>query len=272
MTGSRITIRFGGGGADSWNDELLDRFCAPEVSTLTHVDAPELSESEPYFATFFLNRIFRHVGDLIPDDVGIMLGVLLRRVAEANRSYMIGRDKALIYVGHATNNHIDELMLSIGQFEQCIASARIAFDISVSIQMISEKLKERPKRRPLHERIANIDNAIKHFDEWLALGNSPYGKAPLWLTPTGIRAARQEPRPGKQVPERPIHLSYRRLAHAIECLQRRAKFVSSGVFSQLEDLNGQELPRWGSSYSPQSKGTEATPASGQGLPPTAPAN
>src|SRR3981189_1565492 len=97
---------------------------APECSTLTSCDMPDLPDPANYWGSFFLNNILSEK----PDPPRPLIVVFLRRYAQAIREYRIARSFIADYVAAlAETNNVSGLYLrSLSHFEQAISNLYLA--------------------------------------------------------------------------------------------------------------------------------------------------
>jgi hypothetical protein len=207
-----------------WAGHLLDAMVAPECSSLTSCDVPELPEPANYWGSFFLNNIF----STEPDRARPLIVVFLRRYAQAVREYRAARETIAEYMAALpqTNNVSGLYLRSLSHFEQAIINLYLALMASKSIAQLIVPGTEDPFRSndgSPAEALNELYNATKHFDSRIVKGSIPGLPAPVWIVSDGLKCS-------KAKTSEPVKLSFVDMIALFNELGLNAEFLSEGVY------------------------------------------
>jgi hypothetical protein len=220
-----------------WAGHLLDAMVAPECSTLTSCDVPELPEPTNYFGSFFLNNIF----SAEPDRARPLIVVFLRRYAQAVREYRVARETTAEYIAALpqTNNVTDLYLRSLSHFEQAIINLYLALMASKSIAQLIVPGTEDPFRSNDGSPAAalyELYSAIKHFDSRIVKGLISGLPAPVWIVSDGLKCS-------KVKTSEPIKLSFVDMIALYNELGSNAEFLSEGVYQFASQRRADQIDR-----------------------------
>ena len=176
-----------------WAPNILDSIVAPETSQVTTCSAPDISEPQVNFVTYFLRNAL--LGLTYPDRLRPPANVYLRRWALALSEYRAGRECLSRYVARLpeTNNQTGLFLSAVGHFEHSVINVYLALMAMTAFvrQVGDDKWKPfEAEDGSTADRLNKLYNVIKHFDDRFKMGQklgypSVY-PAPLWITNNGL--------------------------------------------------------------------------------------
>jgi hypothetical protein len=176
-----------------WAAPVLDSIVAPEMSQVTTCSAPDISEPQVSFATYFLRNAL--LGPTYPDRLRPPANVYLRRWTLALSEYRAGRECLSKYVAGLpqTNNQTGLFLSAVGHFEHSVIDAYLALmAMTAFVRQIGDD-----EWKPFQvedgstaDRLNKLYNVIKHFDDRFQmgqkLGHPSVYPAPVWITNNGL--------------------------------------------------------------------------------------
>jgi hypothetical protein len=164
----------------------LDRYVAPEMSSLTECNAPDLSthdtQSRHWVANFVLNSMFRVK---VAEPYRAYTFMFLRRAEMAFVEHGHGRNSLLAYID-GNRKPINHYLQATFYFESCVGQTYQAFEI---IRKWSGQDLFARGDGSLLERINLVNNRSKHADKAIHSNQlPPDATMPVWLVNAGLKA------------------------------------------------------------------------------------
>jgi hypothetical protein len=212
-----------------WDGFVLDRYVAPKSSSLAKCLAPEVPELPDYFGSFFLNNILTEQD---PEITLSLTNIFLRRFANAVQDYRNGRKEMMACVAALTrsNDMVRSYMRALSYFEASIVNTNLALKAHDTAGKIWDPAQPRTFNKgdgSPWQRLNAVYNALKHFDENLAIGIvRPDLFTPMWLVDDGIECA------GSQG-EAKLHFT--ELIDLHRDLEIDARWISEEVYRFIEE-------------------------------------
>jgi hypothetical protein len=222
-------------GSVRWAGDILDRLVAPECSSVSECNAPEIPELPNYFGSFFLNNVFQFN---FPDPARPMIVIFLRRLAQSVREYRAGRERLSEYVSALpkTNNVASVYLKSLAHFEQAVGSAYVALLSHNTVAKLIEPKVGRhfePNDGSPAQRLNSLSNASKHYEKQLLRGETGDHVAPVWIVNSGLKGINNG-----QI----VHLLFDELVGLLGELEANAKYISEDVYRlAIERAANQEV-------------------------------
>lgn len=200
-----------------WSRELLEDLIAPEITSFTEADIPDLSdahaEAKHWIGNHFLNSVFR--GRFPPGSKAIVLN-LLYRAQTAFRLYNEARKHTLHFLAQreAYNPSSALYFTAVATWETTVLNVQMAQDIFSKLT-----------RTPVFERHTGSDderlwaiaNRIKHCASDISDGkHSTDLTVPMWLANRGLVT-------------RVAELTYAEMGEHVDSLARIAKTLQDPV-------------------------------------------
>jgi hypothetical protein len=167
-----------------WSDYSTDKFVAPEMSTFTSTNIPDMSQIDPeqdyWQANYILNTV---IGASVPTPLRQQLFNFLRRCHSAFSEYAQARESTLIFLSE--RQRVLKYIDAIGHWEAYLAYSWQGYRLLVPPKI---KLFEAGDGSVL-ERLNALHSRAKHADEHLTSGDL-FEDSPLcvWLTNEGLRS------------------------------------------------------------------------------------
>ena len=170
------------------SDNFKHRYVAPEVSTFTTAEIPELSdvsrEQTHWLLNFILNSAIRVRVD---DSTRSTLFNFLRRTEAAFREYAEARSRTLAHLSDPRPNAVSDYIRAIDHWEQFLLQADRAWTVSVRGQPVLFAKND----GSVLQRLNYLYNLTKHLDSAIR-SNPPVmpseGTMPMWLRNDGCTA------------------------------------------------------------------------------------
>lgn len=175
---------------------VLDEMIAPKLSLLTSCGARDVPQMPNHHIALVLNQA---ITPIYPERVKILTLNFIRHIQAATAEYRNGRDSLSHYVSMLPDHGIGRYTRALAHFEDCVLNAYIAV---VCLDGVGAVLRETnpsvprvftPGDQSDYDRLRQLNNRIKHFDEDVAKaveGHSRVPVAPVWITDTGLETPR----------------------------------------------------------------------------------
>ena len=207
-----------------WGPLVLDKYVAPELSSLTVCSAPPIDEPPKHFVTMMLNHISNVVG--VRDELLPHAAVFLRRVWVAVDEYRSGREGLQQYVADLprTNKQTMLFLSALSHFDHCIINGYVAqvtlerlFKHATSGKTFSDF--QRGDGSVL-DRVRELYDSVRHFDDRVVAGKPSEHPAPMWITNDGLKC---RPR-GSGKP--PVTVTFSELVEFLDSLSENARIIA----------------------------------------------
>lgn len=171
----------------SWSSSILNRFVAPEITSFSAAEIPDLRDRFPdarfWLAHHFLNSVLR--GSFTGQVRQLVVGIV-RRCSHAFSEYHQAREETIEYLSTADphNPSISRYFAAVTSWESFILQCSMAVDLLRRLK--GEDLFKKGDGS-ITERLYQMGNQIKHLASCTGSGQMEDDDAsPLWLTNSGL--------------------------------------------------------------------------------------
>jgi len=170
-----------------WSAWVLEEHLAPEVSSFTHAEIPDvpesLGESRFWLANHFLNSIFRVSH---PEPRRQFVFNFLRRADATVDEYKLARERAMTFLA-GPRHSVRRYMLALLHWESFVSQACLALNLFREVFSVGKLYSKGDGSTA--ERLNILYNDIKHAEERIKNGEYPAGSTlAVWMTGDGLKS------------------------------------------------------------------------------------